>query len=220
MTTTLSSMELINFFGPRIGIAILCGFIVGVERELKGKTTGLRTNILICVGAMVFTSLSELIYNIHGFGDPTRIAAQIVSGIGFLGGGAILHSKGAVHGITTAASIWVVSAIGVLTGLGFFAPAIFVAVVCSLILWGESVIGLVFTSKLIRYDYLQVETSLDFDLKVIEDLLVKNHSVHSEISVENNKNKKIIKIKTHFDPKLINSLSNVSGVSKVIGQKR
>ena len=97
-------------------LAVVCGGAVGLERELRGKAAGLRTNILICVGATMFTQLSIQI-PVAG-GDPGRIAAQIVTGVGFIGAGTILHSRGAVTGLTSAATIWVVAAIGVALGAG------------------------------------------------------------------------------------------------------
>ena len=97
-------------------IAVVCGGAVGLERELRGKAAGLRTNILICVGATLFTQLSMEV-GASG-GDPGRIAAQIVTGVGFIGAGTILHSRGAVTGLTSAATIWVVAAIGVALGAG------------------------------------------------------------------------------------------------------
>ena len=97
-------------------LAVLCGGAVGLERELRGKAAGLRTNILICVGATLFTQLSIEIPGEGG--DPGRIAAQIVTGVGFIGAGTILHSRGAVTGLTSAATIWVVAAIGVALGAG------------------------------------------------------------------------------------------------------
>jgi putative Mg2+ transporter-C (MgtC) family protein len=96
---------------------------------MAGKPAGLRTNILICVGAALFTQLSvdiaQIGYSHDGrpYGDTTRIAAQIVSGIGFLGAGAILHGEGAVVGLTTAATVWVVAAIGTAVGAGAFIDA-------------------------------------------------------------------------------------------------
>lgn len=101
-----------------------------MERELAGKPAGLRTNILICVGAALFTQLSIDIARIgftpdgRPFGDTTRITAQIVSGIGFLGAGAILHGGGTIVGLTTAATIWVVAAIGVAVGAGAYIDAL------------------------------------------------------------------------------------------------
>lgn len=97
-------------------VAVLLGGAVGLERELRGKAAGLRTNILICLGATLFTHLS--IHMAGPNGDPARIAAQIVTGIGFLGAGTILHSRGAITGLTSAATIWLVAAIGVANGAG------------------------------------------------------------------------------------------------------
>jgi putative Mg2+ transporter-C (MgtC) family protein len=106
----------------RMFLAAALGAIVGLERELRQKEAGLRTNILIAMGAALFTIMSIEIAGPGG--DPARIAAQIVTGIGFLGGGAILHTKGTVHGLTTAATIWMNAAIGVAAGAGRYRLAI------------------------------------------------------------------------------------------------
>src|SRR3989454_11074063 len=92
----------------RLVLAAILGGLIGIEREIRDKPAGLRTNILICVGSTLFMSLSTQVAQLLG-GDPTRIAAQIISGIGFLGAGAVLHSHGFVLGLTTAATIWVVA---------------------------------------------------------------------------------------------------------------
>lgn len=97
-------------------LAVVLGGAVGLERELRGKAAGLRTNILICVGAALFTQLSIAVAG--GSGDPGRIAAQIVTGVGFIGAGTILHSRGSITGLTSAATIWLVAAIGVALGAG------------------------------------------------------------------------------------------------------
>jgi putative Mg2+ transporter-C (MgtC) family protein len=123
-------------------LATLLGGAIGLERELAGKPAGLRTNILICVGAALFTQLSIDIAQIgfssdgHPYGDTTRIAAQIVSGIGFLGAGAILHGEGAVVGLTTAATIWVVAAVGAAVGAGAYVDALGTTALIMLILVG------------------------------------------------------------------------------------
>jgi putative Mg2+ transporter-C (MgtC) family protein len=98
-------------------VALVLGAIIGMERELSDKAAGLRTNILICVGSCLFMIVSK---NFTGIvdADPTRIAAQIVTGIGFIGAGAIMHQGEQVSGLTTAATIWVVSAIGMAVGVG------------------------------------------------------------------------------------------------------
>ena len=99
-------------------LATLFGGAIGLERELGGKPAGLRTNILICIGSMLYTKLS--ITMATGTADPTRVAAQIVTGVGFIGAGTILHARGAVVGLTSAATIWVVAAIGVALGATFY----------------------------------------------------------------------------------------------------
>jgi putative Mg2+ transporter-C (MgtC) family protein len=113
----------------RLLLALALGAAVGLERELSGKPAGLRTNILICVGAALFTELSILVA--HQFAghdliraDPGRVAAQIVSGIGFIGAGTILVSRGNVLGLTTAATLWVVAAIGMAVGLQLYVEAV------------------------------------------------------------------------------------------------
>ena len=108
--------------GFKVVLSILCGGFIGLERELKHKPAGLRTNILICLGAMLFTWISAVMANTARPGvpgDPARVAAQIVTGIGFLGGGMIIQSGGSVSGLTSAATVWVVAAIGMCIGLGF-----------------------------------------------------------------------------------------------------
>jgi putative Mg2+ transporter-C (MgtC) family protein len=106
-------------FWARLAAALLCGGVVGLEREFHHKAAGLRTCILIAVGACVFTMLSEMIGKQNGMNyDPTRIASQVVTGIGFLGAGAIIHQGFTVTGMTSAATIWVVAAIGSVAGVG------------------------------------------------------------------------------------------------------
>lgn len=102
-------------------LATVFGGAIGLERELGGKPAGLRTNILICIGSVLYTKLS--ITMAAGNADPTRIAAQIVTGVGFIGAGTILHARGAVVGLTSAATIWVVAAIGVALGGAFYLEA-------------------------------------------------------------------------------------------------
>lgn len=112
----------------RLIAAAALGGMVGLERERSGKPAGFRTHLLICVGAALLTELSIEISRSatapNDFrADPGRIAAQIVSGVGFLGAGTILHSRGSVVGLTTAASMWVVAAIGMATGAGSYVLA-------------------------------------------------------------------------------------------------
>jgi putative Mg2+ transporter-C (MgtC) family protein len=108
----------------RLVLAAFLGGIIGLERELKHRPAGLRTNMFICFGAAMFTILSAELAG-EFTGDHTRIAAQIIPGIGFIGAGSILHSKGSVTGLTTAATLFVVASIGMACGGGLYLPAIF-----------------------------------------------------------------------------------------------
>jgi putative Mg2+ transporter-C (MgtC) family protein len=109
----------------RLFVAAALGGAIGVERELRERQAGLRTHLVVSVGAALFTLVSA--YGFSNFGgkvDPTRIAAQIVSGIGFLGAGAIIRQGLSVRGLTTAASLWLVAAIGMAAGAGYWDGAL------------------------------------------------------------------------------------------------
>lgn len=112
----------------RLILAAFLGGAIGIEREIHRKPAGLRTNMFICFGAALFTILS---YRLAGdfTGDHTRIAAQIIPGIGFIGAGSILHARGSVTGLTTAATIFVVASIGMAAGGGLYVLSIFATVV-------------------------------------------------------------------------------------------
>ncbi|PLS83386.1 MAG: hypothetical protein CYG59_01165, partial [Chloroflexi bacterium] len=119
----------------QIVLAALLGGMIGFERAWHGHPAGLRTNSLVAVGACLFTILSITAFPVHGSTqDTARIAAQIVSGIGFIGGGVLLQSKNRIRGITTAATIWLVAAIGMGVGAGLYFLAIFTTVFSTAIL--------------------------------------------------------------------------------------
>src|SRR5580698_3935144 len=110
--------------GRRLAAACLLGGIIGFERELRGKPSGLRTNAFICMGSAFFTLLSPII---AGVDSPNKgqIASNIVQGIGFLGAGLVLHNRNRISGLTSAATVWVVASIGMACGAGLYLPAIF-----------------------------------------------------------------------------------------------
>jgi putative Mg2+ transporter-C (MgtC) family protein len=118
----------------KILLAAMLGGIIGLERELSHKEAGLRTNILIAIGSTLITILSFKIAAMSPGADPARLTAQIVSGIGFLGAGAIIQARFAVHGLTTAATIWTVAAIGIAVGSGFYLVAFLVAIFVVIVL--------------------------------------------------------------------------------------
>lgn len=109
----------------KLGVALFCGFLLGMEREVKEKPAGLRTIILITVGSALFMIVSDLVALVTEGPeaitrvDPSRIAAQVVTGIGFIGAGVIIQARGSIHGLTTATTIWVASGIGLCVGAGF-----------------------------------------------------------------------------------------------------
>lgn len=118
-----------------IMLAVILGAAVGLEREISGKAAGLRTNVLICLGAAVFTIISRQL-GIDADGSVTRIAAQIVTGVGFLGAGAIIQDRGGVYGLTTAASIWLVASIGMACGARMYQLAGICTFIAVIVLFG------------------------------------------------------------------------------------
>lgn len=115
-------MHMVSDFVWRLLAAFGCGVAIGLERQIRQRTAGLRTITLVASGAALFVTLGMLAGN--GADGVTRIAAYVVSGVGFLGGGVIMREKGSVHGINTAATLWCSAAVGVLCGSGFYAPAV------------------------------------------------------------------------------------------------
>ncbi len=120
----------------RLLAAAVAGALIGYERELHDKPAGFRTNTLICLGAAVFTLISERVAATTGISDPGRIAAQVVTGVGFLGAGAIIQSRGQVIGLTTAATIWAVASVGMAFGAGLFLVGAVATVFVVAILFG------------------------------------------------------------------------------------
>jgi putative Mg2+ transporter-C (MgtC) family protein len=118
----------------RLPLAALLGGLIGWERERGGKPAGLRTNMMVALGASAFTLVSSQLVSVQSAGDPTRIVTGVATGIGFLGAGSIIRSRGEVEGMTTAAGIWVVGAIGAACGLGAYLVATVAAVLALAIL--------------------------------------------------------------------------------------
>jgi len=118
----------------RLLLAAFLGGLIGLERTIHHKSAGIRTNMFICFGAAMFTILSDIIPD-PSLADRTRIASNIVQGVGFLGAGAIIHAKGGVSGLTTAATIWVVASIGIAAGAGHYLLATFATAIILLALF-------------------------------------------------------------------------------------
>ena len=125
-------MEL-QVFIVRLLFALLAGLIVGIEREWNNKSAGLRTNTLVSTGSALYVLLS---FEVAPGGDVTRIIGQVITGVGFLGGGIIFKSGTTVHGLTTAATVWCCSAIGCLAAVGLFAETVIATIVILIINFG------------------------------------------------------------------------------------
>ncbi len=177
----------------RLALAAVLGAVVGLEREVAGKPAGLRTNILICVGAELLTEASLGIAS--GFAtheliraDPGRIAAQIVSGIGFIGAGTILVARGNVLGLTTAATLWVVAAIGITVGIRAYLEAIgatvLVLAVLLLIGWLEDRVLRARAERTLRVALAAPEAAPDAVGGLLEELGIRAQPLSMKRSAE------------------------------------
>jgi putative Mg2+ transporter-C (MgtC) family protein len=119
-------------------VSAVCGAIIGMERQLRGKPAGIRTSIMICMGTMVFVRLGTIVYD--GAGDTTRVMGQVVTGIGFIGAGLMLAREGLVRGVTSAAVIWMLAAIGCLVGFGMYGTSVALSFLVVVILYGVQVL--------------------------------------------------------------------------------
>ena len=137
MNTTLCDPASLDFW-IRIGATILCGGIIGLERQLRGKPAGIRTSILICLGTQVFISLGQSLQDENG--DAARVLGQVITGIGFIGAGVIMGKKNIVKGVTSAAIIWILAGIGSAIGLGYIWAAISLTLVTVGVLVGVEIL--------------------------------------------------------------------------------
>lgn len=203
--------------------AILSGSI-GYEREIHGRLAGFRTHILVGVGSALMMLTSMYIFDIyrgHAAADPGRIAAQVVSGIGFLGAGTIIRFKASVRGLTTAASLWTVAGLGLAVGVGLFIPATFTTL---LVLAALFLLNRV-EKTMIRRDWYK---SLEIDTKAGASQLQEIRSLLSEYDIEikdfdvkksSSSEDLIIKISVklltnEYDDEIISKIRELDGVRK------
>jgi putative Mg2+ transporter-C (MgtC) family protein len=208
----LGEVDLYFGLGVEIVIGLLLGGLVGYDREQKMKNAGIKTNILICIGATLYTAISMVVSKDFGHvPDPTRIAAQIVSGIGFLGAGAIMHDRGNIVGLTTAATIWVVAAIGVTIGFGYPVIAtIFTLTILSVLrLLGPIYQGFESTKN---HRYFHIEILSHGDIKSIVKEIVFNTTdrideLHEEV-LDKDSNKRHLDFYVFIHPKKMKILND------------
>ena len=173
----------------RLGLAALLAGVIGVERELREQEAGLRTHMLVCVGATMFMIVGvygwadfQLSNNIGVVVDPSRVASYVVSGIGFLGAGAIIRHGINVRGLTTAASLWVVAAIGVAVGVGMYEFALATTALVILALWPLRAVKNVLEGK--RTDAKRLAVTLAPGTSLVAALAAIEESGYSLGSVE------------------------------------
>ena len=214
------NMDLAGFVSNtivRLLLASFLGGVIGLEREIKHKPAGLRTNMFICFGCAMFTILSfRFSANIA---DKTRIAAQIITGIGFIGAGSIMHSKGAVSGLTTAATMFVVASIGMAVGGGEYLTAIFATMV---ILVALSVLGSLeyhFRNRAVALCYEVVGKDLQRSMNEVNRILFESHLKMREVKMDTDRGFQRIQFTVGADPKdhtaLMESLRGCAELERV-----
>jgi putative Mg2+ transporter-C (MgtC) family protein len=209
----------------RLGFSFVAGACIGFERSYKREYAGLRTHILICLGSTLLMLLSIWIPEVYlgaKNGDPGRIAAQVVSGIGFLGAGSIIRLGNTIKGLTTAASLWFVAALGLGIGAGLYFPsalALGIALFALIVL--DPIERFFFPAE--RFKHLVIEYSGDSDLpdkakKVIEDHNIQVTSVDTERNLKKDESvvKFFVRVPNEIDmDDLYQKLKNLGGVERV-----
>ena len=158
----------------RLVLAAVLGGIIGLERELRHRPAGLRTNMFICFGAAMFTILSDALA-VKYLGDHTRISAQIIPGIGFIGAGSILHTRGLTSGLTTASTLFVVASVGMATGGGLYLTAVFATGVVVIALFSLGHLELTFNLKTLLTTYEVTGASVEEITQEVNRILEHRH---------------------------------------------
>ena len=208
----------------RLLLAGILGGIVGYEREHTHRPAGFRTHILVCVGSALVMITSEFIFEKYKFAsnvDPARLGAQVISGIGFLGAGTIIRDGFNVKGLTTAASLWAVSCVGIATGIGFYAGAIMATVLIFITLIVLKKMELIFPKKL-KYKTIFVESdNKPGQIGHISCVFDKHNTDIKNIEFINNENEQFIvkliaKAPNNLAGKgIMSDLQELQGVRKV-----
>ena len=164
----------------RLAVAAILGGIIGLEREIRHRPAGLRTNMFICFGAAMFTILSDVLAVEH-LGDHTRIAAQIIPGIGFIGAGSILHTRGLTSGLTTASTLFVVAGVGMATGGGLYLTAVFATGVILIALFSLGYLEQNLNLKTLLMTYEVKGTSVDEISQEVNRILEGEHRMMQNV---------------------------------------
>lgn len=201
----------------KLVLAAILGGIIGMEREMHGRAAGWRTHILVCVGSCLCMLVNFFIFETYSKNaniDPTRIAAQVISGIGFLGAGTIIRYGASVRGLTTAASLWAAAGIGLAVGCGFYQGALMATLIVLIALFVFTKIERRFVRKsLLRV--LQVHSAGKIAvLSEIKDALIKNQAEIIDFEVKKEDSDKGVDIELAIKMKNINNADTI--ISSVI----
>ena len=164
----------------RLAVAAVLGGLIGFEREVSGQAAGMRTHLLVSLGAALFTIAGA--YALHDFDDsvnfdPTRIAAQVVTGIGFLGAGAIIQSGLTIRGLTTAAGMWVAAGVGMTAAFGYWAACLGATFLAVVALYGLKILDRrILRTRLGKHVYLTLTTTEAFELHNLEQVIEEHHA--------------------------------------------
>jgi len=198
----------------RLFVAAALGGAIGLERELRERQAGLRTHLVVSVGSALFTLVSA--YGFSDFGarvDPTRIAAQIVTGIGFLGAGAIIRQGLSVRGLTTAASLWLVAAIGMAAGAGYYSGAVITTLLALLALWPLRIIAFRVIEPL-RPEESRIVVELPTG-QAVRPLLDRVGEVH-QLEIDDSRDRRLVTMELDkVDDRLVAELSELPFVLAV-----
>ena len=210
----------------RLSLASLFGALIGLERERKNRTAGMRTHMMVCVGSSLIMlvsayGFSDVLGTEHMALDPSRIAAQVISGIGFIGAGTILFLKqGAIRGLTTASGLWTVAAIGLATGGGMYFAAAATTIIALAILWALQPLERLYSRKF-RHKTLRIVTKLNIDnTELLGYLMNKNGVKIQTFSFERGDNELIFQLGfdgldvTKIDD-IVNELKNDPAVKEI-----
>ncbi len=170
--------------------AVIAGGLIGFEREYRDKSAGLRTLMFICLGTTVFTILSAK----YTGGDPSRVAAGLVTGIGFIGTGVIMRNRGHITGITTAALIWVTAGIGMSIGLGMYYISIFTLLITMILLWILPLLEFKFSHQREAVEYSILIKNNDTTLNEIKKEILKSKITILDESYEKDKETLIVNL--------------------------
>lgn len=168
----------------RLVLAAVLGGVIGLERELRHRPAGLRTNMFICFGAALFTILSDVLAVEH-LGDHTRISAQIIPGIGFIGAGSILHTRGLTTGLTTASTLFVVASVGMAAGGGLYLTAIFSTAVVLAALFTLGHLERTFNLKTLLFSYEVTGRSAEEITQEVNRILEHRHRLMQNVLTGN-----------------------------------